>query len=116
MSGVEAKKTRERSRFFTPGVIAVCIVGGVLVALVITWLALNASARRLEEERASAKAELDRLRSRTVPAVAAALIDVESPAAGAARALLTHSVTNAAWYPAYVAHAAQDVYSLAHTA
>lgn len=45
MSDVEAGRMRERSKFFTPGVIAVCIIGGVLVALLIAWLVLNASAR-----------------------------------------------------------------------
>ncbi|MHC4248552.1 MAG: mucoidy inhibitor MuiA family protein, partial [Planctomycetota bacterium] len=62
---------------------------------------LGQSAGALEEEIKSAKEEFRKLRSQTVPAVASAVVEVESPAAGEARLLLTYSVTNAAWYPAY---------------
>ncbi|HOX08742.1 MAG TPA: mucoidy inhibitor MuiA family protein [Planctomycetota bacterium] len=62
---------------------------------------LNESARRIGLEIGARQGELDKLRAQSVPAVASAVLAVDSPGAGEARVFLTYDVANASWYPAY---------------
>jgi len=62
---------------------------------------LNRRAAEVTARLAEVEHRLDDLRANRVPAVAAALIEVEAEAAGRARIELDYGVDHVAWYPSY---------------
>jgi Domain of unknown function (DUF4139)/N-terminal domain of unknown function (DUF4140) len=62
---------------------------------------LNQKASQLAGEVLVEQKKLKTLRVRSVPAVATALLDIDSPRAGKIEISLTYDVGNSAWYPTY---------------